>query len=94
MRISKAYEKAGVCRAMQYKIYGTCQRYHKPGNTDFENAVIDMLCDKVGGRDSEGLKKFLTDETQTHISIYMKYGIPKDKLFGMKKRFYVEWSKL
>lgn len=94
MRINKFYERAGVCKAMQHKIYGTCQRYHKKGNTEIENAVIDMLCNKVGGIDSAGLKKFLTDDTQTHISIYLKYGIPKDKLFRMKKQFYIEWSRL
>lgn len=91
MRISQALIKKGVSEAWQHTIYGTCMRDRAGRTTAEEHAKITELCDRIGGGDSAGLYRFLTDKYVNHNYIHVTYGIPKDKLFRMKREFYLSW---
>lgn len=91
MRISQALIRKGVSEEWQLTICGTCRRDRKGKTGPAEHAKILRLCDRIGGADSDGLYRFLTDKYVNHDYIRMNYGIPKRRLFEMKKAFYIEW---
>ncbi|MCH5213074.1 MAG: hypothetical protein J1G06_08660 [Oscillospiraceae bacterium] len=88
-RVSKALIKAGVSEAEQHIIFGECMKKKTPEEVE----RIKQLCEAVGGQWSKALYRFLTDMYINHIYICMEYGIPRETLFDLKRRFYIEWSK-
>lgn len=93
MRISKYLERKGVPEEWQLTIYGTCMRDRKGKTSTAEHKRIEDICKKIGGSDSAGLYRYLTDKYINHDYIRMNYGIPKDHLFKLRHEFYMEWVK-
>lgn len=89
-RVSAALTKAGVSPAVQHIIYGECMKRKTPEEAEH----IKQLCDRVAGRWSAALYRFLTDAHINHVYICMEYGIPRELLFDLKRKFYMEWSKI
>lgn len=91
MRISQALIKKGVSEAWQHTIYGACVRDRAGKATAEEHDKIRRLCTEIGGIYKDGLYRFLSDPYVNHEYIRLYYGIPRDKLFRLKREFYVKW---
>lgn len=93
MRISKALIKRGVSAAWQHTIYGALVRDRSGKATPEEHDKIRRMCVDIGDVYKDGLYRFLTDPTVNHDYIRLYYGVPKGKLFTMKRDFYIKWLK-
>lgn len=89
-RFSQSLKNAGVTEAQQHIIYGMTNNRSRKAVQD---ALIKSVCKYVCGKNAEGLYRFLTDDRIDHNYIYINYGIYPNKLFDMKRRFYVEFKK-
>lgn len=88
-RVSRALVEAGVSEAEQHIIFGQCMKQ----KTDAESEYIRSLCDRVAGRWSDALFRFVTDQSINHVYICANYHIPRDTLFALKREFYLAWGK-
>ena len=88
-RVSAALVRAGVPAAEQHIIYGECMKKKTAAEMD----RIHELCDDVAGEWSDALYRFLTDAYINHVYVCMRFGIPRDTLFKLKRDFYVAWHK-
>lgn len=81
--IKLPYKKQGYIRF-------TCWNYEDlPQKTQ---ALINRICAEVGGEDAPALREFLTTD-KTAVAVAMKYFVRENKLYDMRREFYIRFHK-
>lgn len=80
----------GVGYDRQFYIYSISRSYRLLSPD--QRAVIDELCERVGGENAAALKAFLTSDRGVH-SVALRYYVSESTLNRMIKRYYLGFPK-
>lgn len=90
-RVSKALVRKGISPKKQGLIFFACLNINSLDEKSRQKIL--NTCIEVGGEDYKALYRFLTDAYVNHAYICHTYFISKERLFKIKREFYLRIAK-